>query len=94
MLIYITKVKLFLLTHTICTFFFEMFIFAWNQICIRHLHDIFLNKTIQYVQVKTSDLFLHLTILCVQEGAMDLLKELKSFNMTLKLLQVCTSMLS
>lgn len=25
---------------------------------------------------------------CVQEGAMDLLKELKGFNMTLKLLQV------
>lgn len=27
-------------------------------------------------------------ILCVQEGAMDLLNELKGFNMTLKLLQV------
>lgn len=26
--------------------------------------------------------------MCVQEGAMDLLRELKGFNMTLKLLQV------
>lgn len=29
-----------------------------------------------------------LALLCVQEGAMDLLRELKGFNMTLKLLQV------
>lgn len=31
--------------------------------------------------------------LCVQEGAMDLLRELKGFNMTLKLLQVASSLL-
>lgn len=33
-------------------------------------------------------MILSVPILCVQEGAMDLLKELKGFNMTLKLLQV------
>lgn len=32
--------------------------------------------------------------LCVQEGALDLLKELKAFNMTLKLLQVGSNMFS
>lgn len=32
-------------------------------------------------------------VMCVQEGAMDLLKELKGFNMTLKLLQVGSSVL-
>lgn len=32
-----------------------------------------------------------LVVVCVQDGAVDLLRELKSFNMTLKLLQVGVS---
>ncbi len=58
--------------------------------------DTFLNKHMQSVKNKSWNnrgCVVLCVCMCVQEGAIDLLRELKGFNMTLKLLQVGASVL-
>ena len=78
-----TEVKLLL---TADQFVVSMLNCSRSQICAWHCHYVCVNKDVQHGLVIVS-----LCVVCVQEGAIDLLRELKGFNMTLKLLQVGSS---